>query len=57
MPVTWDELRDAASRKKTEKLYFSPGDALKRLEKIGDLFAPVLKMKQKLPREVADCSD
>ena len=44
MPVTWDELRP----KKAETLFFSPDAAMKRLEKSGDLFAPMLKKKQKL---------
>jgi hypothetical protein len=28
---------------------FEAPDVLKRVKKVGDLFAPVLKMKQKLP--------
>jgi len=44
MPVSWDELR----AKKREHLDFDPESALQRLEKLGDLFAPVLTMKQKL---------
>ena len=43
MPVTWDEIEAARD------LDFTPDDALKRVRKVGDLFAPVLKMKQKLP--------
>jgi bifunctional non-homologous end joining protein LigD len=46
MPVDWDELRT----KKADSLFFSPDAALKRLEKSGDLFVPVLKKKQKLPQ-------
>jgi len=42
MPVTWEEVR------KARNLYFSPEDALKRLEKRGDLWARMEKMKQKL---------
>jgi bifunctional non-homologous end joining protein LigD len=49
MPVTWEELR----AKKAEALFFSPEAALKRLEKSGDLFAPVLKKKQKLPKALS----
>lgn len=49
MPVEWDELRDALSRGSSDRLFFSPDQALKRLEKSGDLFAPVLTNKQKLP--------
>ncbi len=46
MPVDWEELR----AKKAESLFFAPDAALKRLEKSGDLFAPVLTKKQKLPK-------
>jgi bifunctional non-homologous end joining protein LigD len=48
-PVTWDELAAAAKRKNAESLVFEAPDVLKRVNKVGDLFAPVLKMKQKLP--------
>ena len=46
LPVAWDELR----AKKPETLFFSPEASLKRLEKSGDLFAPVVTKKQKLPK-------
>ncbi len=49
MPVTWTELTRALKSQKTAPLFFSPAAALKRLKKTGDLFAPVLKLKQKLP--------
>lgn len=42
MPVTWDEVRRAKS------LDFTPDAAVKRARKLGDLFEPVLKMKQRL---------
>jgi bifunctional non-homologous end joining protein LigD len=48
-PVTWDELAHAAKKKNAESLVFEAPDVLKRVQKVGDLFAPVLKMKQKLP--------
>ena len=48
-PVTWDELKSAARRKKPELLVFEAPDVLKRVAKLGDLFAPVLKVKQRLP--------
>ena len=51
MPVDWDELRRACRKKNIDALYFSPDEALKRLKKLGDLFAPVLKTKQKLPEQ------
>lgn len=50
VPVTWTELQRA---KKAESLFFPPDAALKRLKKEGDLFAPVLTLKQKLPRAFA----
>ncbi|HYP05235.1 MAG TPA: non-homologous end-joining DNA ligase [Bryobacteraceae bacterium] len=43
-PVTWEELRTADS------LYFNPEAALERFEALGDLWAPVLKLKQRLPK-------
>jgi len=50
MPVTWDELKTCAKKGKISPLEFSPEDALRRLRKVGDLFAPVLKLKQSLPK-------
>jgi bifunctional non-homologous end joining protein LigD len=49
MPVTWDELK----KKQIDHLYFEPEEALKRLKEVGDLFAPVLRLKQKLPPQFA----
>jgi bifunctional non-homologous end joining protein LigD len=48
-PVTWDEVEQAARTRAKKPLWFAPADVLKRIEKMGDLFAPVLKLKQKLP--------
>ena len=44
-PVTWDEVEDDSV-----DLTFETGDVLERLDEHGDLFAPVLETKQKLPR-------
>jgi bifunctional non-homologous end joining protein LigD len=49
MPVTWEELQAALDSEDSGSLYFNPEAALARLAEIGDLFAPVLKLKQKLP--------
>ena len=49
MPVTWEELAKAVESKKAEALYFKPDAAVKRIRRLGDLFAPVLTLKQKLP--------
>ena len=43
MPVTWDEVEDGGA------LEFEPEEAVARLKKVGDLFAPVLRVRQKLP--------
>jgi bifunctional non-homologous end joining protein LigD len=50
MPVTWEELRKLVRTGKTSALFFSPSDALKRLKRKGDLFGPVLTLKQSLPK-------
>lgn len=51
-PVTWKELETAVRSRKSDTLYFEPEAALKRLETVGDLFAPVLTMKQRLPKRI-----
>jgi len=48
-PVTWDELERAVEKEDASSLVFEASDVLKRLEKHGDIFAPVLELKQKLP--------
>lgn len=48
-PVRWDELEAALETNRPQMLAFEPADVLKRIEKEGDLFAPVLKLKQSLP--------
>jgi bifunctional non-homologous end joining protein LigD len=52
VPVEWDELSDALQSKDAESLFFTPQQALKRVEESGDLFKPVLTQVQKLPAEV-----
>ena len=46
-PVTWPEVEAALKKKKA--LSFETDDVLQRVEKLGDIFAPVLTLKQKLP--------
>lgn len=48
-PVTWTELERALKAKDGAALRFTPEQVLQRLEWQGDLFAPVLTLKQKLP--------
>jgi bifunctional non-homologous end joining protein LigD len=48
-PVTWDEVRSAWRRHNPAPLTIDSAAVLKRVAKHGDLFAPVLELKQKLP--------
>lgn len=48
-PVTWEEVEHAVEQEDADSLVFDAGDVLKRIEQHGDLFAPVLELKQKLP--------
>jgi bifunctional non-homologous end joining protein LigD len=48
-PITWDEVEQAVKKKDAERLVFEAKDVLARVEKMGDLFAPVQELKQKLP--------
>jgi len=54
MPVSWDELSKALKQKNAAALFFEPDVALKRAQKTGDLFAPVLELKQRLPKAFLD---
>lgn len=47
-PVTWDEV-EAASRGKLDLLATDSAELLRRVERIGDLFAPLLTLRQELP--------
>jgi bifunctional non-homologous end joining protein LigD len=49
LPITWKELERAAKARDAASLFWDAPAALKRVEKVGDLFAPVLTVKQKLP--------
>jgi len=49
-PITWEEAERAVKRDDPESLVFEAGDVVKRFEKQGDLFAPVLERKQRLPK-------
>jgi bifunctional non-homologous end joining protein LigD len=48
-PVTWKEVEAALKKKDPSALSFEAEEVIKRVEKMGDLFAPVLSLKQKLP--------
>jgi bifunctional non-homologous end joining protein LigD len=49
-PLGWEEVERAVEKNDADSLVFEAGDMLKRIEKHGDLFAPVLELKQKLPQ-------
>jgi bifunctional non-homologous end joining protein LigD len=50
MPLHWREVEKGAKGKKgAEALRFEIPQAIKRVEKEGDLFEPVLKLRQRLP--------
>jgi bifunctional non-homologous end joining protein LigD len=48
-PVTWEEVEAVAENSNGAALAFEAGDVLERIEQHGDLFAPVLELKQELP--------
>ena len=50
MPVTWEELARAVKRGSDKDLFFTPAAAVKRIKRLGDLFEPVLSMKQEIPK-------
>jgi bifunctional non-homologous end joining protein LigD len=48
-PVTWDEVKRTLKKKDAGLLVFESAQTITRFEKMGDLFEPVLELKQKLP--------
>jgi bifunctional non-homologous end joining protein LigD len=49
-PVTWEEVEAVAKAGDASELVFEAGEVLERIEQHGDLFAPVLELKQELPK-------
>ena len=49
-PVTWEEVERTLKKKEPVSLVFEAPQVLERMQKIGDLFEPVLTLKQKLPK-------
>jgi bifunctional non-homologous end joining protein LigD len=49
-PVTWEEVESALKKKDPQRLVFESKDVLARVDKRGDLFGPVLILKQALPQ-------
>ena len=48
-PVSWDEVRACHEAGDPELLVFDSAQVLERVERDGDLFAPVLSLRQELP--------
>ena len=48
-PVTWKEVESCLKKADPDLLVFTSDDVLARVEKLGDLFEPVLRLKQNLP--------
>jgi len=49
LPITWQELEEIVEQDDPDRFCMEPAAALQRLEKVGDIFAPVLTVRQKLP--------
>jgi bifunctional non-homologous end joining protein LigD len=50
-PVTWEEVENCLKKKKADLLRFRSDKVLIRVDKLGDVFEPVEKLKQKLPKK------
>ena len=48
-PLTWDEVEDALAARDPDMLVFDSAAVLQRVERHGDLFAPVVELEQELP--------
>ena len=51
-PVTWDEVERCFEARDPDLLVFDSDKVLERVARLGDIFEPVLKLRQKLPRSV-----
>jgi len=50
-PVTWKELSAAIKKGDAGRLYFEPDEVIRRVKKMGDIFQPLLILKQKIPKK------
>ncbi len=48
-PVEWGELKTALKKDDPKGLEWEAAEIIRRVERRGDLFEPVLKLRQKLP--------
>jgi bifunctional non-homologous end joining protein LigD len=49
-PVAWEEVEEALRRRSAKRLRFEHTQVLERVDRDGDLFAPVLALTQELPQ-------
>ncbi len=49
-PLAWEELEEAVDQQEGRRMVFEAQEVLKRVERLGDLYEPVLKLQQKLPK-------
>jgi bifunctional non-homologous end joining protein LigD len=49
-PVKWEEVAQALKKKDASLLVFEAGQVLDRVREMGDLFGPLLTLKQRLPK-------
>jgi bifunctional non-homologous end joining protein LigD len=52
-PVTWNEVEKCLKKKNADLLKFRSDQVFVRVEKLGNLFEPVEKLKQKLPKKLS----
>jgi bifunctional non-homologous end joining protein LigD len=52
MPLQWEEVERGLEKDDPLVFQFDPEEAIKRCEELGDLFDPVLTLKQKLPAKL-----
>jgi bifunctional non-homologous end joining protein LigD len=50
-PLRWEEVQKLADDGDPDSVRFEANDLLKRIDEHGDLFAPVLELEQKLPKQ------
>ncbi len=48
-PITWEEVGQCVKKKSAASLRFTAEAVLQRLDRLGDLYAPSLTLRQKLP--------
>jgi bifunctional non-homologous end joining protein LigD len=48
-PLRWEQVESGARKRSAFRLSASPGQMLARVRREGDLFAPLLELRQRLP--------